>query len=163
MATSPFLSGNCNGKRSIQPAPKTMRWIGVGSLVLSLFACSSSPSTGGFGEGSEQSSGGNGSNGAGASGSGGASSGASGSGGASASGIGGLSSSGGSNASSGSNGSGGSSSGASSGSSSGGLTTGDAGLQNNPDIDYTLAPVTLTMGKRARPQTARSRCVRVGG
>ncbi|MGO9839196.1 MAG: hypothetical protein ACLP1X_33860 [Polyangiaceae bacterium] len=126
----------------------TMRFVGAASLVLFLLACSSTPSTGGFGgEGSDQSSGGgNSSNGAAtsSSGAGASSSGGSVAGGSSSSGASG-SSGGGSGSSSGTGGSssGASSSGASS--SGSGLTTGDAGLQNNPDIDYTVAPVTLTM------------------
>jgi hypothetical protein len=121
---------------------KTIRLIGVGSLALCMFACSSSPSTGGFG-GSEQSSGGGTTSSGGASGSGG-----NGSSGGSTASSGGTASGGGSSSSSGGTASGGSSSGASSSSSSssGGLAMGDAAPMSNPDIDYSVAPITLTMG-----------------
>src|SRR5580693_1669967 len=57
-------------KDPLRTPMKTIRLIGVGSLALCMFACSSSPSTGGFG-GSEQSSGGGTTSSGGASGSGG--------------------------------------------------------------------------------------------
>ncbi len=127
---------------------KAIRLIGVGALALSLFACSSSPSTGGSGQGSEQSSGSNTSNGGTPSSGGNSSGNSASSGSASSSGAasGGNSSG---NSASGSS-SGGTSSGAvgSSGSSSqgdGGLTVTDGAPENDPDIDYSVAPVTLTM------------------
>jgi hypothetical protein len=142
--------------QSIEAHVKISRFIGVGALALSLFACSSSPSTGSSGggseQGSEQSSGGGNttSNGSNAS-SGGAASGGSASSGntVSGSGSGGTSSSSGS----GSSGSAGSSGGGSAsqddaGQSSqgdGGLTVTNGAPPNDPDIDYSVAPVTLTM------------------
>jgi hypothetical protein len=118
---------------------KTIRLIGIGSLALSMFACSSSPSTGGGFPGSDQSSGG-GSNGGGASGGDGLSGSSGGAGSTSSSGN----ASGGSSSSSGAPGSG-ASSGVSSSASSGGLATGDAAPMNDPEIDYSVAPITLTM------------------
>ncbi len=120
---------------------KTIRLIGIGSLALSMFACSSSPSTGGGFPGSDQSSGG-GSNGGGASSSGNTSGSSS---GGNAGSSGGNASSSGSSSSGGNASSGSSSGAASSGSSSGGLATGDAAPTNNPEIDYSVAPITLTM------------------
>jgi hypothetical protein len=113
---------------------KTIRLIAVGSLAAAIFACSSSP-PGGFGtEGPEQDSGAPGTS--------------SGEVGSSGSSGGSTSSSGGNGASSGgANGNGGSDAGASSGNNSGdgGLSMSDAAPGDNPDIDYSVAPVTLTM------------------
>jgi hypothetical protein len=128
---------------------KMFRLIGVGSLALSMFACGSNQSGGGFDQGS---SGGDTTSG------GGTSSGGASSGNASSSGSDGASSSSGSsgassgNGSSGASGSGGASGGSgsssgtsSSSSSSGGLAMGDAAPGNDPDTDYSVAPITVTM------------------
>jgi len=136
-------------------------WIGTVLVACSL-GCSGGASTGGGGGGGFVT-GAGGDNGGASSGSAtGTSSGASSGGGASSSGSNasgggsgsGASSSGGSSGGSGgsSGGSGGSSGATASSSSSsggsggeGGIVTGDAGLTNNPDIDYSTTPVTLTM------------------
>ncbi|MGO9834523.1 MAG: hypothetical protein ACLP1X_09930 [Polyangiaceae bacterium] len=120
---------------------KTIQLIGIGSLAVAMLACSSSPSTGGgFGNPSEQSSGGS---------TGDTSSGASSNGGSNGSSSGNASSSGGNASSSGapSSSGGSSTSSSSSSSSSGGLMMGgDAAPADNPDIDYSVAPITITMG-----------------
>jgi hypothetical protein len=122
---------------------KTIRWIGIASLSISLLACSSNPTGGGF-DNSGQSSGGGQSSGAGSSSGAGASSGATGSGssGSNAS-SGGQSSSGGISSGGSSGSSGGTAS--SSGASSGGLMMSDAAPGSDPDTDYSVAPITLTM------------------
>ncbi len=129
----------------------TTRWIGIFSIAASLVAygCSSSP------QGGNPSGDDGGVFMSGDDGSGGSSSGVSSSGGTSSGTASGgtTSSGGGSSSGAGSSGagssSGGSSSGAGSsgGSSSGGSTTtcGDAGVTNNSEIDYSSAPVVLTM------------------
>jgi hypothetical protein len=147
---------------------KTLRLIGIGSLALALFGCASNTSGGGFGggEGTDNSiTGDNGSSNGGTNSSGGGSNGSNGSNGSSGSGnsngssssagsSGLASSNGGSNggnSSSGSSGSsgigssGGSSSGGGTADAGGGIMVGDSGLDNNPDIDYSTAPVTLSM------------------
>ena len=115
---------------------KTTRWVGIGSLVLFLFACRSGPSTGAFSDGVDE--GNEGGSGAGTSSSGGTSGGArrpprrcgvpaDRSGGQREAGSSGLSG------------------GSTSGSDGGGLAASDGAPDNNPDIDYTVAPVTITM------------------
>jgi hypothetical protein len=120
---------------------KTTRWVGIGSLVLFLFACRSGPSTGAFSDGVDE--GNEGGSGAGTSSSGGTSGGAAG-GSGSGSGGGSTTSSGGSGGQR-EAGSSGLSGGSTSGSDGGGLAASDGAPDNNPDIDYTVAPVTITM------------------
>jgi hypothetical protein len=119
---------------------KTMSWVWRGSIAvwLCVIGCSSSSQGSGspFTGGNSDDDGG----GSSATGSSGGNAGGNGSGGGSGSGAASGSSSG-----SGSSSSGRSASSSGSPSSDGGLTTTDGAPENDPDIDYTVAPVTLTM------------------
>jgi hypothetical protein len=132
----------------------TIKWIGLIAIAASVagYGCSSNPSQSnifssgddsGGGSSTPGDDGGNGSSGGSSGASSGSTSSSNGGGSSGSNGGSGGGSNGGSSSGTGSSGGSGSS-GASSSSSSGGLITGEAGM-DNPDIDYSVAPVTISM------------------